>query len=1263
MTDTTPGATIYYNTNGTYPGSTSTRYTAPFTISTSQVIVAVAVAPGYQNSTWTIARYLISSSSNGWIYSLAGNGSPGYSGDGAAATLARLANPQSVAVDSAGNLFIADYGNNVVRRVDAQTGIISTVAGNGTAGHTGDNGPAISAEVDAPHSIAVDPSGNVYIGEWGETDVRKIAAGTGIITTYAGGGSGPDNAPAATAYLGPPEALATDAQGNLYIATYQSVRKVTANTAIISTVAGGGGAYGENGPATSALMFAVGVAVDQQGNLYICDNLNNAVRKVNINGIITTIAGGPSATSTFGDGGPATNARLNWPYGVAADQSGNVYIGDTFNNAIRKVSAGVITTVAGNWSSFSAGGDGDPATSAAVPYIENLTADNAGNLYYADFSANRIRKITVAGPPPASATTPPVFSLTAGTYTTPEALTISDTTPGASIYLSFNDVAPDTLEGGYYGPLNLTGSATLTAVAVAPGSLPSAPVQAAYTITAAPSSRVSTVAGVGYYGSSPSGLAATAASVGAPQATALDQAGNLYFSELGDNVVRMVSAATGVETIVAGTGSAGFTADGVAATTSELNNPMGIAVDKAGNLYIADYYNYRVRMVAAGTGLISTVAGPGVSTILGDGGPATSAYVGEPSAVALDPAGNLYIADFFHNRIRMVDAVTGIITTVVGTGASTPFGGDGGLATAATLAEPIAVAVDGAGNLYIDDQGNARIRKVTAKTGIIETIAGTGMANSSTDGSLAIDTPIYLQRGIAVDTAGNVFFPNWPSSIARVDATTGILTTVAGNHYGQYSGDGGDALIASVNAPQGVTVDLNGDLYIADTGNDVVRKVTFHPGPPVPAAAPAFSIPGGSYIGPQSVTLSTTTPYATVYYTTDGSAPSTASTVYSGAITIDHSEILQAIAVAPGFTASAAATASYTITPATPLITWPAPAPITFGTALSATQLNATSSVAGSMAYSPAAGTVLGAGSQTLNVTFAPTDATAYTSASATANLTVTKATATNGVSSSAATVFVSNPVTLTATLTSSAGSPTGTVIFYDGTAPLGTGTLSAGVAAYTTSTLTAGSHSIAVSYSGDANFNPVTSAPFTETIEDFAFAVPSGGSTSATASLGGSANYTLAVTPSGATSASAIAFTVSGLPTGAVGTFNPASLAAGSGPTNVTLTISIPASAAMRAAVARNSPSTPGRIPMALGVLLLPLLALRRARRALGGKTLLMVMVLAVAGSLVAISGCGGGGGGSTTTPPAQAQTYTLTVTATAGSLAHATSLTLTVQ
>ena len=332
----------------------------------------------------------------GQIYTIntfAGNGTQGYSGDNGPATSAQLDFPYGVAVDAAGNLYIADTDNSVIRKVS--NGVITTVA----------------AQLYEPWGVAVDSAGNVYIAETGSNRIRKVS--NGVITTVAGNGTlgySGDNGPATSAKLNDPTGVAVDSAGNLYIADKDNSRIREVSNGVITTVAGNGtyGFSGDNGPATSAkLSNPYGVAVDTSGNLYIADVSNDCIRKVT-NGVITTVAGDRTYGSS-GDNGPATSAELSGPLGVAVDAAGNLYIADTGNNRVRKITKGVITTVAGDGlSGF--GGDNGPATSAYLNSPEGVAVDSAGNLYIADTGNSRIRVLTPSGASCTASVTPPALS-------------------------------------------------------------------------------------------------------------------------------------------------------------------------------------------------------------------------------------------------------------------------------------------------------------------------------------------------------------------------------------------------------------------------------------------------------------------------------------------------------------------------------------------------------------------------------------------------------------------------------------------------------------------------------------------------------------------------------------------------------------------------------------------------------------------------------------------------------------------------------------
>ena len=682
-------------------------------------IVAVCSSPAFTQGVITTAA------GGSWIFR----------GDGQPAVNAPLGSLQGVAVDANGNVYAADVGNDIVVRITPD-GILTVVAGNGIAGYSGDGGPATGASLFFFNAgnIALDAAGNLYVADKEGARVRKVNS-SGIITTVAGNsiqGYSGDGGPATRASLRGPNGLAVDRAGNLYIVDSDNhrIRKVTPG-GIITTFAGNGtGALaGDGGPSTAAsLRFPIGLALDAAGSLYVADSSNHRVRKIGTDGIINTLAG---STSGFGgDGGPATTAKLTLPRGVAVDGLGNVYIADSDNHRIRRVSStGIITTVAGTGTpDFS--GDGGPALLATLYQPFAVAADTSGNLYIADTVNYRVRKVSALG-------------------------------------------------------------------------------------------TISTIAGNQFYKYGGDGGPATAASLNWPLGLAADSAGSLYIADTQNHRVRKVSRA-GIMTTVAGTGAPGYSGDGVAATTAKLRSPKGVALDAAGNLYICDSDNHRIRKVGA-NGLISTVAGNGSAGYSGDGVAATRTSLAWPNGIALDATGNLYIADFGNGRVRMVAPASTIIATVAGNGTA-GFSGDGGQATAASLTNPSGVAVDLAGNLYI--AANNRVRQVS-RDGAITTVAGNGTAAFSGDGSPATAASLRNPVAVATDGSGNLLIGD--GNRVRKVGQDKLINTVAGDGYSRMTGDGGPAVAASNNGVGGLTVDAAGNLFFSDYGNDRVRQVLAGP--------------------------------------------------------------------------------------------------------------------------------------------------------------------------------------------------------------------------------------------------------------------------------------------------------------------------------------------------------------------------------------------------------------------------------------------------
>ncbi|HUD23383.1 MAG TPA: Ig-like domain repeat protein [Acidobacteriaceae bacterium] len=751
--------------------------------------------------------------------------------------------------------------------------------------------------------------------------------------------------------------------------------------------------------------------------------------------------------------------------------------------------------------------------------------------------------------------------------------------------------------------------------------------------------------------------------------------------------MRVVSPA-GVINTFAGTGAQGYGGDGGAATSAQLDSPSGVAVDSSNNVYIADTHNNRVREVLASTGVINTIAGTGVAGFAGDGAAATAAVLNYPTAIAVDSAGNVYIADTNNHRIREIKS--GTISTVAGDGEQF-FSGDGGLATAAGLDSPNGVAVDSSFNLYIGDTHNQRVRLVTFSTGIITTFAGTGVKTYTADGVAANTSALARPRGLAISPNGTLLIADSDNDRVR-SVSGGNITTVVGSGQQGFSGDTALGTAATIDTPRAVTATANNGVVVADTENDRVRAVDVN--------GDLITIAGLAPTGNESLTLSgaaTSVVYGTgsltatykfnsntatgnvIFFDTVGSTPvlvgspvalsSNIASFSSGTLSAGKHSIEAIYAGDANNAAAASGVFDLTVT-ALAISATANPVSIAYGVAIP----TLTGTLNGVLAQD--SGNVTLGLSSTATATSAPgayaisagltgTAAGNYTvTLTAAANLTITQASSATLLTTSTATPYQNVALTLTAAVsdssTGSTGSPTGTVSFYDGAALLGTSPVTAGEATLTSAALPLGASSVTAVYGGDSNFTASTSNAVTETLSsaDFTFVlVPSAGSPETqTVAPGATASYNFTVSPLLASFPQQVTFTVSGLPPGATYTLTPSSIPAGAGATPMILVVSTINPLAQLSRHGERWMSI--TLPL---LLLLPFAGVKRTsevaeRPRRTPRLLLLVLLLtAIAGTL---TGCGSGGFFGTSQ-----QSYNIVVTATSGQVSHTQSVTLIIQ
>ena len=674
------------------------------------------------------------------IQTVAGGGTD----DGRLATEVRLGSPSGLARVPDGSLVFSDVSEHRVRRIDPATGRISTLAGNGVGTFAGDGGPAEAASFSGPSALLVH-DGGLLVADTGNERIRRIDLTTLVVSTWAGGGTASgDGGPARDTRFSCPTGLARDPVGILVAdGCAQRIRRIDAATGIVSTIAGTGdyGFSGDGGPATAARVGNPrAVAADGAGNVLLVDAMAFRVRRVRAaTGTIETIAG--DGSQTFREGALALETGFLQPRALAVDGDGNVWVGDAGRIVRIDAASGRVSSV------------------ALVGSADGLVAEGR-NLIVADglsFAGQVLRLDPLTGDR---------LRLAGG-----GAGGLGDGGPAAGAILAFPyDVAP--------GP-----------------------------------------------------------------------DGSVFVAEADGLRVRRFRVGGAIET-VAGNGTLGGPRYGVPGKAASLAQPLSVAVDASGTVYVSSFEG--VIRIDAATSTVTRFAGGGSSSP-GDGGPAVDASLSSPQKIALDTRGGLLVSEFGANRVRRIDLSTGIISTIAGRGEA-GFSGDGGPATEARLNGPAGLAVDPAGNVYVADSSSSRIRRI-AVDGTISTVAGGGLAYPDVPVD-ALAAQIPNPWSLAWDPAGGLVF-NVGAGLARLDLAAGRVFPLGPiQAYRGMSGDGGPFSAATFGSVRGVRYDAAGNLFVADGGSNRIRAVFAC----VTVAPPTLSSPGdGAADTPTGPTLSWST--------------------------------------------------------------------------------------------------------------------------------------------------------------------------------------------------------------------------------------------------------------------------------------------------------------------------------------------------------------------------------------------------------------------
>ena len=710
------------------------------------------------------------------ITTLAG-GVTGYSdGTGAAASFIY---PKGIAVDSASNAYVADTQSNTIRKI-TQSGVVTTLAGSAAYVGSADGAGAL-ARFNGPTGIAVDSAGNVYTCDTLNFTVRKITP-AGVVSTVAGitGLQKAVDGTGTSAGFNYPVGMTIDSSGNLYVCEpyVNLIRKITP-AGVVTTIN------------LSSTIYPQFIAIDTSGNFYVTCINSYVIYKVTSTGLVSLLAG---TTGSQGNAdGESTAAQFGIPYGISVDASGSVFVSDQKNETIRKISNGIVSTIAGqNLISISPFTNGT-GSAATFSNLYGLAIDNSNKIYIGDIGSIRVGQVAS---PPVINSQPMSTSQSVGYSAT---LSVSATGVGTLSYQWYKNgaaIVGATSSSLTFSSLSLTDSGTYSVtISNTYGSVTSTAVMESVTS-----------------GYSFSTYLNSAGLFNSAWGIAIDSQGNLYLTDTSENCIIKINTNKTISVFAGSQNYAGFV-DGVG-VNARFNQPYGIAIDQSGNLYVSEMGNHSIRKITS-TGLVSTLAGS--STPGSQDGVGINARFSSPAGVAVDSFGNVYVADMGLAVIKEITPA-GIVTTIAG--AAYNYGSLNGQGSAARFNNPAGIAVDGIGNIYVADTGNNILRKINS-SGLVSTLAGTAGMGGGTDGvgSNALFAGI---NGLAVDSSGTIFATDSTNQTIKKITSLGVVSTIAGSalQAGLVNGVGS---VNRFNGPYGIAVDSLGNLFIYENANQDIR--------------------------------------------------------------------------------------------------------------------------------------------------------------------------------------------------------------------------------------------------------------------------------------------------------------------------------------------------------------------------------------------------------------------------------------------------------